>query len=749
MTDALEFFATAPRGTTDLLLAELRALGIEDCKETIGGVAFRGPLAHGYRACLWSRVANRVLLILARFPAADGDQLYAGVKAVDWTQHLNEQGLLAVDAVSTRSALTHTHFIAQRTKDAVVDALRTPQGLRPEVDTHSPDVRLNVHIDRDQAQLAIDLGGGSLHRRGYRLSQGAAPLKENLAAALLLRAGWPALAAKGAPLVDPMCGSGTLLIEGALIALDFAPGLLREVCGCARWGGHDAALWDTLLDEARARQAAKLGQIGPIVGFDLDPDAVHVAWDNIERAGLRGVVHVERCEISEASAPAGQPGLFICNPPYGERLGEHAELVTLYRQLGQTLRERFAGWEAAIFTGNAGLGLELGLKAFRTHALFNGALECKLLRIHVEAAAFAPQAPPGSARVARAQARMAKQEARSPGAEMFANRLRKNVKQIGRWARREAIGCYRLYDADMPEYAIAIDVYESAERWLHVQEYAAPSTIEEARARERLDEALSVLPEVLDVPVERIVFKRRERQRGTAQYEKQAEAGNFIEVQEDGLRLLVNLRDYLDTGLFLDHRVTRGLIREFAQGQDFLNLFAYTGTATVHAAAGGARTTTSVDLSATYTSWARRNLALNGFTVYQHQVLVADCMRWLVEAPISPCGLIFLDPPTFSNSKRMEDTLDVQRDHQFLIQQCLRRLRPGGMLVFSTNLRRFKLDTSAFPGAQIEDWSARTLPVDFARNPRIHQCFAIRPAPGVEKPVAAFDSSRLYGNKPA
>jgi len=254
---------------------------------------------------------------------------------------------------------------------------------------------------------------------------------------------------------------------------------------------------------------------------------------------------------------------------------------------------------------------------------------------------------------------------------------------------------------------------------------------------------------VLDVPVERIVFKRRERQRGTAQYEKQAEAGNFIEVQEDGLRLLVNLRDYLDTGLFLDHRVTRGLIREFAQGQDFLNLFAYTGTATVHAAAGGARTTTSVDLSATYTSWARRNLALNGFPVYQHQVLVADCMRWLVEAPISPCGLIFLDPPTFSNSKRMEDTLDVQRDHQFLIQQSLRRLRPGGMLVFSTNLRRFKLDTSAFPGAQIEDWSARTLPVDFARNPRIHQCFAIRPAPGAEKPAAAFDSSRLYGNKPA
>ena len=729
MSDALEFFATAPRGTTDLLLAELRALGVTDCKETIGGVAFRGELALGYRACLWSRVANRVLLVLARFPAADGDQLYAGVKAIDWSTHLAVDGLLAVDAVSTRSALTHTHYIAQRSKDAVVDALRTPAGIRPDVDTHSPDVRLNLHIDRDEAQLAIDLGGGSLHRRGYRTAQGAAPLKENLAAALLLRAGWPALAATGAPLVDPMCGSGTLLIEGALIAGDIAPGLLREVCGCARWRGHDAALWASLIEEAEARRAARADAIGRIVGYDRDPDAVRVSLENIERAGLRGVVHVERRELALLEAPTGAPGLFICNPPYGERLGEHAELVELYRALGERLRAQFAGWEAAIFTGNAGLGLELGLKAFRTHALFNGALECKLLRIHVQPAAFAPQAPPGSARVARAQARVARQEVRSPGAEMFANRLRKNIKQLGRWARREQIGCYRLYDADMPEYAVAVDVYDSTERWLHVQEYAAPVTIDEARARERLDEALAVLPEILEVPVERIVFKRRERQRGSAQYEKQAEAGNFIEVQEDGLRLLVNLRDYLDTGLFLDHRITRGLLREHAQGQDFLNLFAYTGTATVHAAAGGARTTTSVDLSATYTNWARRNLSLNGFPVYSHQVVTADCLRWLVEAPLAPCGLIFLDPPTFSNSKRMTDTLDIQRDHRFLVEQCVRRLRPGGLLVFSTNLRRFKPDFADLPGVTVEDWSARTLPPDFARNPRIHQCFGLRRTP--------------------
>ena len=248
--------------------------------------------------------------------------------------------------------------------------------------------------------------------------------------------------------------------------------------------------------------------------------------------------------------------------------------------------------------------------------------------------------------------------------------------------------------ADMPEYAIAVDLYHATERWVHVQEYAAPPTIDEAKARERLDEALSVLPAALEVPVERIVFKRRERQRGTAQYEKQADAGNFLEVREDGAKLLVNLRDYLDTGLFLDHRTTRRMLREHAQGRHFLNPFAYTGAASVQAASGGALSTTSIDLSSTYTQWARRNLAQNAFGEPKHRVLAADCFHWLAEAPVSPFGLIFLDPPTFSNSKRMSGTLDIQRDHAELIGQCVRRLAPDGLLVFSTNLRRFRLDPS-------------------------------------------------------
>lgn len=757
MSELHELFVTAPRGTADLLLGELSGYGAVDARERIGGVACRGGLDVAYRALWWSRIANRVLLVLARFPAADADALYAGVRTIDWRAHLDPEGLLAVDAVTSRSTLTHSHFVALRTKDAIVDALRAADGRRPSVDTAHPDLRVNVYIDRDEVQIALDLAGDSLHRRGYRASQGAAPLKENLAAALLLRAGWPALAAAGAPLVDPMCGAGTLPIEAALMAGDVAPGLLRADAACLRWRGHDAALWQDLAIEAADRRDAARAKIPPVVGYDADVAAVHNAWENIERADLLGVVHVERRDLADATPPStSTAGLVICNPPYGERLqarpravepwmrdptqrapqrrgpppapdnAERHALEDLYRELGRVLRERFAGWDAAVLTGDPALGLALGIKARRTHTLWNGALECRLFRLRVTAEFLNPDVPPGSERIVRAMQRVAKRETPSSGAAMFANRLRKNLQTLGRWQRRSGVSCFRLYDADMPEYALAIDVYQGAERWLHVQEYAAPATIDEERARARLDDALCVLPEILEVPVERIVFKRRERQRGHAQYERHAQEGNFFEVQEDGLRLLVNLRDYLDTGLFLDHRLTRALIRQKARDRDVLNLFAYTGTASVHAAAGGARSTTSVDLSATYLQWAQRNLALNGFGPPAHQVIQADCLATLAEPPTRRYGLIFLDPPTFSNSKRMRETLDIQRDHVMLIRQCLNRLMPDGELVFSTNLRRFALDRLSLSGLVIEDISRATLPEDFKRNARIHQCFVIR-----------------------
>jgi len=427
------------------------------------------------------------------------------------------------------------------------------------------------------------------------------------------------------------------------------------------------------------------------------------------------------------------------NPPYGERLGEQRELAQLYARLGETLRTRFAGWHAAVLTGNPPLGLELGIKAKRTHTLFNGPLECRLLRFEIEARHFATKRAPGALPKFDEDAARAR-----PGSDMFANRLRKNLKSLGAWARRGEIACYRVYDADMPEYAFSIDLYQAEvapsaddpKRWVYLQEYAPPETVEAAKARARREEAFAVIPEVLGVPRDRVHLRVRRRQKRGAQYEKLAAGGEFHTVGEGGLKLLVNFTDYLDTGLFLDHRPTRARIRELAKGKRFLNLFAYTGTATVFAAAGGAVATTSVDLSRTYLDWAKRNLELNGFRdSSRHRLVREDAVEWLAGLKRERYDLIFLDPPTLSRSKRMAGELDVERDHVRLIHGALARLAPGGLLIFSTNFRKFRLDSASLSALDVRDVTVSTIPKDFARDAKIHHCYELRlPAQPMAKP---------------
>ena len=719
MLPLLPLFASAPRGIEPLLADELRALGAGNVKETRAGVTFEGDLTLAYRVCLWSRVANRVLLPLAKFPAPTPEALYDGVRGIDWSTHLDQNGTLAVEFNAYRSAITHTHYGALKVKDAIVDQFRERTGVRPSVATNEPDVRINVYVHADVASLSIDLSGESLHRRGYRVDTVTAPLKENLAAAILLRAGWPAIAKAGGALVDLMCGSGTLPIEAALIASDSAPGLERTYYGFLRWHGHDVAIWEALLAEARARRAAGIKNMPPIRGYDHDPAAVRVALANVEQAGFTGLVHIERRYLADCrNEHVEHAGLVVVNPPYGERLGEESELPGLYRVLGEVLKRCYEGWRAAVFTGNPDLGKVMGLRAHKMHLLYNGAIECKLLHFEVQPRQYVTDRKPVESLPAAAVTTL------TPGAEMFANRLRKNLKQLGKWAEREKISCYRLYDADMPEYALAIDLYQGAARWAHVQEYAAPKTIDPDKASERLQEAMSAIPGVLGIPVDQIFLKVRQRQKGNAQYERHDTRGEFHAVEEDGLKLLVNFSDYLDTGLFLDHRLTRRLLREHAKDKRFLNLFGYTGAATVHAAAG-ARATTTVDMSRTYLDWARRNLALNGFEGPQHELIQADVLVWLEEETERRYELIFLDPPTFSTSKRMQDTLDIQRDHLALIRAAARLLSPGGILIFSTNFRRFRLDREGLAEFSVEDLSRATLPKDFERDPRIHQCFKL------------------------
>ena len=724
-SQAYDLFATCPRNTEGLLLEELQSLGASSATETRSGVSFSGPLSLAYRSCLWSRVASRVLLRLVTCPFAEVEDLYAAAHGYPWEDHLAPQGTLAVEATSTISrgplAQVNTHFIEQRVKDAVVDRFRDRASVRPNVDLARPDVRINVHLAPGEASFGLDLSGDGLHRRGYRLESGQAPLKENLAAAVLLRSGWPAMAASGGALLDPMCGSGTLLVEGAWIAADVAPGLLRDYFGFLRWLGFARSEWEELLAEARERREAGLRDLPPIAGYDIDKRAMGRAQANARQAGLAGRLLLARRALDDLQAPGTKRGLVITNPPYGKRMGEVDKLISTYEQLGEGLKANFTGWDAAIFTGNPDLGAYLGLRAHKVNTFYNGPLECKLLLFRIGQAHRDGKAQAGDK--ATAESHIAS-PALSAGAQMFANRVTKNLRHLRKWAAREGVTCYRLYDADLPDYALAVDVYED---WAHVQEYAPPRTVDPVRARRRLREAMAVVPEILEIPPDQAVLKIRRQQRGLDQYQKLGDQSRYLEVREGGLRFLVNLNDYLDTGLFLDHRPTRALIRDSSAGKRFLNLFAYTGSATVYAAAGGATSTTTVDLSATYLEWAQRNLALNDLKGPKHNLVRADCLEWLAHegANARTYDLIFMDVPTFSNSKAMSETLDIQRDHARLVRAAAGLLSEGGVLLFSTNFRRFKLNPALQDEFAVDDITKQTLPQDFSRNPRIHRCFRI------------------------
>jgi 23S rRNA (guanine2069-N7)-methyltransferase / 23S rRNA (guanine2445-N2)-methyltransferase len=720
-------FVTAAAGTADLLAAELAGLGLAGPREVQGGVACESDLAGAYRACLESRLGLRVLWQLARIPAADAGSLYEGIRTIDWSEHLDANGTLAVDFSGSLPGITHTQFGAQRVKDAIVDQFRERTGTRPSVDRETPWLRINVHAARAAVNVSIDLAGESLHRRGYRGGQGAAPLKENLAAAILIRSGWPAISAAGGSFVDPMCGSGTLPIEAALIAADVAPGLLRPSFGFERWKLHDPAAFAAARVTAEARRQLELLAPGRIRGFDRDPVAIRDAEANATRAGLAKRIFFQRAELAKLPAAQAPTGLVAVNPPYGERIGETEELRALYALLGERLRADYRGWAAAVLTGNPALGRELGIRARRTHRMMNGPIECRLLRLAVEPVDFVQARAPGRPPAIDVEAARAR-----PGAQMFANRLGKNLDRLSAWARREKISCYRLYDADMPEYAFAIDLYQSdpegrGGRWLYVQEYAPPATVDSAKAKARREEALSVLSEVTGLGTEAIYWRTRRPQKGKSQYEAMADVGERVIVEEGGLDFLVNFTDYLDTGLFLDHRKTRARVRVLAKGKRFLNLFCYTGAATVYAAAGGAATTTSVDMSRTYLDWAKRNLSVNEIEG-AHAFVQDDCLAWLADAPATTYDLIFLDPPTFSNSKRMDREFDVQRDHAELIRAAMKRLAPGGLLLFSTNFRKFRLDAAALDGLVVHDITRKTIPRDFAGDARIHHCYEIRRA---------------------
>lgn len=748
--NSLQFFASCPKSLEGLLFSELDALGGESLRETTAGVYFSGTLETAYRICLWSRIANKVLLPLGSVDAQSQDALYDGVRELPWQDHLSPSGTLLVDFVGTNEGIRNTQFGAMRVKDAIVDCLRDFSGHRPSVAKRDPDLRINARLSKDKAIISIDLSGDSLHRRGYRLKQGSAPMKENLAAALLIRAGWPAIAKSGGAFLDPMCGSGTLLIEAGLIAADIAPGLGRASFGFERWLNHQNDIWLTLREEAHERKKVGLNASLPeIRGYDADVRVVRAAEENIVSAELDHWLRVTRKELADFKKPTHtqlDSGLILSNPPYGERLGEIESLKLLYAHLGERLRNEFPGWRAGVFTGNPDLGKQMGLRADKKYKFFNGTIPSELLMFDIHAENFVQSRVEQDARFSKDvsqrieaeskhQQQEREQQAKSltPGATMLVNRLQKNMKQLAKWAKRENISCYRLYDADMPEYAAAIDLYwgqthpnRPAELYAHVQEYAAPKSVDEDKAAARFAEIEQAVPFALNIPHSHISYKQRRRNKGAAQYEKLSElpTGDVFSVQEGQAKLHINMWQYLDTGLFLDHRPVRLKVAEMAKDKRFLNLFCYTATASVHAAMGGARFTLSVDMSTTYLNWARKNFALNGLSESKNRLEQGDCIQWL-EKNDQLFDLILLDPPSFSNSKRMIDVLDIQRDHVHLIQHAMRALADGGTLIFSNNLRTFKLDTDALSQFSIQEITQATLDEDFKRNTKIHRCWLI------------------------
>lgn len=760
----LELFASCLSGLEAPLAEELKRLGIKRVRPLGGGVAFFCDVRHALSACLWSRLASRILVVVGRVNAGDANLLYEGVRRLPWEDVIAEDASMAVQAHGMNDELRNTRFTALKVKDAVCDRLREVRGERPDVDTANADATVDVRIRDGRATVSLDLSGESLYHRSYLTPDDGpdAPLSCALAAGLLALAGWRGRGSRGEACVDPACGDGFLVVEAASAACDLAPGLTREHWGFFSWVQSDPEAWNDLIGEADERfecgltSAVAPGAVdGPasappdpayvrFAGASVSSPAIARARTHAKRAGLRQAVSIELADaqnidglverVCVAAGKVRDGEDMACTVasvlPVGERSQSdaraQAEAAAFVRAaatapVGSTFAVAGGEGVEARFGSAPVVRTTLGRERVATEALvFN---EPPMAAITV----VVPDSAGGSEHIV---------EVLEPSSEQFAARLHKTAKERRKWARREGVPCYRVYDADLPDYAVAIDVYPGAgdaegNLYLHIAEYAAPSTIDPGKAQRRYDDVLALAPVVLGVRPDHVFSKVRRRDKGGSQYREAGRRSYVTQVHEDGYLFEVDLAGYLDTGLFLDHRLTRELVGSKAEGKRFLNLFAYTGTASVHAAGGGARSTATVDLSQTYLDWAQRNMTANGFDGDEHTFERGDVMAWITEARRTGrrFDLVFVDPPTFSNSKAMgKRTWDVQRDHVELLIGVSRLLSEEGEAVFSCNLRSFKPDEEALAkyGVTMEDITPQTIPHDFERNPRIHKCYLVK-----------------------
>ena len=700
-----KFIVTAAKGLDELLKHEIATLlGIENpdsyAKVQPGQVSFEGSLKDAYKICLGSRLANRVLLVLGQGKANNAEELYNTTAGIDWPQIFSGNHSFSVMFNGTSKAINNSQFGALKVKDAIVDSFVEDGQSRPDVSRVGPDIQFHARLKRETVYVCLDLSYKSLHLRGYRLATGEAPLKEQLAAAMLYRSQYHQNTHKA--LLDPMCGSGTIAIEAALMAANIPPNLNRDKWGFDCWHGHN----QNAFDEARG-ELFKL-QKDPeakIYAFDISTVVLDLARENAKQAGVEDYIEFKQVDALNAKVNS-QPGIIVSNPPYGERLDDYVALLPFYNKLGQHLKAEFANWYVALLCSNEQLLKALKLRTHKKFKFFNGKLETLLACYELD------------------EANCQAFEAR-PSDDEFSNRLTKNLKKLKSWIKRTNTNAYRVYDADLPNYNFAIDRYAD---YVIVQEYAPPKEIPEAKAQERLAQALMHIPSILGVNKRNIVLKVRKKQQGKAQYEKVSSHSNRIEVHENGAKFWINPSDYLDVGLFLDHRITRQKFAKECKNKNVLNLFCYTGSVSVHAAMHGAKSVTSVDMSKTYINWAKDNFDLNNLAG-RYEFIQADCLTYLEQAKITGgYDCIFLDPPSFSNSKRMEQDWDVQRDYLDMLKHARNLLNKGGIIYFSNNLRSFKIDNNALHemGFNVENISSATIDEDFKRNQKIHQCWVLR-----------------------
>ena len=787
----MEFFATCAAGFEQVLAGELTGLGLSQVRPLAGQVAFQGEIGAALTACLWSRIASRVIAVVGRVDAVDSDALYEGINALPWEEHLPATARVEISSHGTNEQLRNTRFVSLRAKDAISDRLLAKRGTRLVTDTDHPTLRLELRLRRDRATVGIDLAGTPLFRRAYATARpatdGLPPLRADYAAALLAQAGWfRACRSDGPVLVAAWAGSGDLLVEAAAQAQAIAPGLSRTRWGFTGWALHEPAIWDRLIDEAQAQAEWGAERTPRLISLDPRQGTRRASRQALQAAGI--AVRPTRCDpsgladaLAEAQAQAPTQGVHAVADLSWLDASDAVASSQVLRALAELSQALPPDTPLAC----------LAVDDYATSAVGSAPESSQRVIVGRDPAVMSlyriPATHPERSRVTLRDGREVAVSV--PASDQFAARLEKVARQRAKWARREDVSCYRVYDADLPDYAVSIDLFQGAPqtpgRWLQVSEYAAPKDVDPALARARLTDVLAIAPEVLGTSASDVRLRVRSHSKGGSQYADadSSRSGSSTRdprqgrdtlpvgdnprvkpspvrlklapgarlVEEGGLAFEVSMNDRLDCGLFLDTRDVRAMLREMAKyGDDpaialdrkaraqagkpvdnFLNLFAYTGTATCYAADGGARHTTTVDLSRTYLDWAERNMARNGFDGRDHEFVQADVIGWIAEQrhTYNRWQLIYCDPPTFSNSSRMRKrSFDIQRDHVELLIGVSRLLARGGVCVFVCNLRSFRPDEAALAkaGVSIEDITPSTIPEDFARNPKVHHCYLVR-----------------------